>query len=159
MKYATLGSVSHGTMRPEDLINTFALTLETILRDCDNHVAPAYADLIKAAEDLAYDPDADVYEDQDEARAILDQLFDALYDFAPPYCYFGAHIGDGSDYGFWPLESFQDNMRDDGVLQVDDLSKIPDDYRGEVLLVNDHGNCTFGYVDSDGSFVTVWAIV
>jgi hypothetical protein len=35
---------------------------------------------------------------------LLSDLFDALNDIAPDGCYFGAHPGNGSDYGFWEVE-------------------------------------------------------
>jgi hypothetical protein len=82
------GSISSGTMRPEDLIPTFADTLKEL--DTDG----AYSDLIKEVGTLTK-------YDTDEADFILSDLFDALDALAPAGCYFGAHPGDGADYGFW----------------------------------------------------------
>lgn len=40
----------------------------------------------------------------EQASDDLYQLFDILDAIAPEGCYFGAHEGDGSLYGFWPCE-------------------------------------------------------
>lgn len=96
-------------------------------------------------------------EDCDPSEFLNESLFDALNDEAPPYFYFGSHPGDGADYAFWlsgeSLEEF------DG-LKVGDLSEVPDDYSGEILLVNDHGNTSL-YAKDEGSKKVreIWAIV
>ena len=91
---ATIGTISHGTMRPEDLIPVFARELEWLSTNqrTDNETS-----LIA---------DADDFSDfgSQHADDILEALFDALDQHAPSNCYFGAHEGDGSDYGFWPID-------------------------------------------------------
>lgn len=41
---------------------------------------------------------------EDQASDDLHELFDILDAIAPEGCYFGAHEGDGSLYGFWPCD-------------------------------------------------------
>jgi len=159
MKYAEIGSISHGTLRAEDLITTFVCTLECLIADGNNGNAGAYSAPMHRANELEVDPDTFDYVDPDLAGEVMSTLIDALSDFAPPYCYFGTLEGDGAEFGFWVHSEFQQAMREDGVLEVGDLADIPADYIGEVLLVNDHGNATFGYQDHAGSFATVWSIV
>jgi hypothetical protein len=139
----TIGSISHGTMRPEDLIPEFIYTLKQL--DTEKR----YARLIEEAEAIT-----DF--DSDEASEILNEdLFNALNEFAPPYFYFGSHPGDGSDYGFWLSE---DCLVDFDGLKVNDTSEVPEDYVGEVIHVNDHGNTTL-YVADGGKLTEIWAIV
>ena len=145
---AELGTISHGTMRPEDLIPDFVSELER-LAGADS----AYAELIR---------DANAIEDfdSDGAADILDSLFDALNDFAPPYAYFGAHPGDGSDYGFWLSEDFQQMVRDNGGIEIEAGDEIPAEYAGEVLAITDHGNATLYYVEKPGAEpIEVWSVV
>jgi hypothetical protein len=35
---------------------------------------------------------------------LLESLFDTLDNYSPEGYYFGAHPGDGSDYGFWEMD-------------------------------------------------------
>lgn len=88
----TPGTVSWGTMRPEDLIPRFVDTLKEL--HCQDSI-------VKEAEAIEDFDNADA-EDLD---AILDYLFEHLSEHAPKGCYFGAHEGDGADYGFWAFES------------------------------------------------------
>ena len=85
----------------------------------------------------------------------LEALFDALEAYCLPYFYFGAHPGDGADYGYWLSDEWEQGF--DG-LKVSDTSEVPRDYTGEVLLVNDHGNMTL-YACTRGRLREVWAIV
>ena len=140
--YGSIGTVSHGTMRTEDLIPTFAEELKSLDEDRE------YADLVIQAEAVTdYDCEASFY--------LLEELFDILGNFAPPYFYFGEHPGDGSDYGFWIIEDFQQDF--DG-LKVADLSEVPDAYEGEVLHVNDHGNTSL-YVADKGKLKEIRSVV
>lgn len=99
--------------------------------------------------------DNDGYYGSENADWDLEALFDALDHYALPGFYFGAHPGDGSDYGYWLSESF---VEDFDELKVADLSEVPKGYRGSLLHVNDHGNVSL-YTASRGRLREVWAIV
>lgn len=90
-----IGSISHGTLRTEDLLQAFADTLEN-LDPTDKYFA-----LIREAR--AVDPDSET-----ASYLVNEELYDALNDLAPEGTYFGAHPGDGSDFGFWPVEEWED---------------------------------------------------
>jgi len=145
IKPARVGSVSTGTLRTEDLLSEFMSTLESmILINGDYFSIPENRDerdklnnLVGEAQDCwnedgeGIDPDK-----EDDAEELVESITSALESFAPPYCYFGSHPGDGADFGFWP--SWE---------QIEDLPCLPwgeehgpqeDDYRE----VTDHGNVT-----------------
>jgi len=147
MRNQNVGSVSSGTMRPEDLIPSFIWQLQ--------HQEPCHRERSKLCTAISKRMDEDNYFASEDADYDLDSLFDALNEYAPAYLYFGAHPGDGSDYGFWLSEGFAEDF--DG-LKVSDTSEVPRGYSGEVLHVNDHGNCTL-YTYSRGRGREVWAIV
>lgn len=109
------GSVSHGTLREQDLLGTFW----GILAEYDNDRAANLA--------IEYDLDdtnhgADDWEtwaDENlggDTQWLLEDLFDALGELAPEGTYFGAHPGDGSDFGFWahddPEEAYEEYIRE-----------------------------------------------
>ena len=100
-KLLTIGSVSHGTMRNEDLIPDFLWELDRVDTARANGIREDYADIL----DAMNDDDFDVFTDdmQDAASDLVNTLFDALNEYCPDDCYFGAHPGDGSDYGCWPI--------------------------------------------------------
>lgn len=138
------GTISHGTMRAEDLVPAFA----SALAEFD----PTHSLVIEAN---ALEENERTDWDSEEIAGLLDELFDALNEYAPPYGYFGAHPDDGADYGFWLHEGFEHDF--DG-LKVTDTSEVPPDYTGEVLHVSDHGNPTL-YSAVNGELTEVWALV
>ncbi len=150
-RYGQIGSLSHGTMLAEDLIPTFADEIERLLK-CQpkSFKRKEYRRLINYAKSVMRSG----FSNSDYHDDVLDKLFDALSDFSPPYCYFGANEGDWSDYGFWPcLDDIERSIR------FSDLSEVPDYYRGEILLINDHGNATLLIKTSKTRIQDIWAIV
>lgn len=95
MNKIPVGTVSHGTLRNEDLIPDFFDALESYV--------PDKAQEIKSDKDYYYILEFGHY-DTETAYYLLEDLIDCLNDIAPEGYYFGAHIGDGSDFGFWPIE-------------------------------------------------------
>lgn len=102
------GTVSHGTMRNVDLIPAFLC----VLQECNS---PAWEQLQMQPHPLppSYaleDPQSDWW-NSEQADYFVHELFGALDDCAPDGHYFGAHPGDGSDFGFWPSEEYEGNGR------------------------------------------------
>lgn len=81
--------VSHATLRTEDLLGSFVNALRWACPDrelsLDDWTVPGF-----------YDSEAAQWE--------LERLFDTLSELAPEGCTFGAHEGDGSLFGFWPID-------------------------------------------------------
>ena len=150
MKYGEIGTLSHGTMRKEDLIPDFLSELDWLSVENDNKDHQKMANEIQKRIDDTQD-----YYESEESGYDLEDLFDALNEYALPYFYFGSHPGDSSDYGFWLSDEIEYEF--DG-LQIDDVNDIPEDYTGEILYINDHGNTTLFYSDN-GKLKEVWSIV
>lgn len=143
---ASLGSVSHGTLRTQDLLSAFISELEwQVSRNGAFFSSPenfalrdTFANLIGEAQDCFAEDGEDIDEEkQDVAEELVNEtLPDALQTFAGPYCYFGSHEGDGSDFGFWP-----------STYEIEQLPKYDstDDAKeageeGDFQVVSDHGN-------------------
>lgn len=93
-------SVSHGTLRRQDLIPAFL----TAIRDTPEYeqmIAAPFGPIPAWVEDEGDDCE---WWESEEAGFLLEELFDALDSYAPDGYYFGAHPGDGSDFGFWQSE-------------------------------------------------------
>ena len=125
---ATVGSISHGTLRTIDLLRAFAFELSYLSGD--------YAELVNLADERHEAIDVDADNETPEDSELVNELIDALNELAPAYCYFGAHEGDGSDFGFWPsMEAIDELPRIQNVEGED----IPAE---DHAYVNDHGNVT-----------------
>jgi len=144
MKNASIGSISHGTLVPDDLIDAFITELEYQIgrnKDSDDPgmstVMATLATAMSFREIGVSDPDA--------KSAVIEDLLDALQYFAPPYCYFGSNEGDGSDFGYWPIMD-----------AINELPRVEDSDGAKALgedavFVNDHGNVTV--YGGDGSVI------
>ncbi len=174
-----LGSVSSGTLRPEDLIPAFVAKLDELKEDLSLSLSTSAGfdetQVVKARVSEIDDFLARIERDQQDPKYFdgeniganwdMGALEDYLGTFAPPYVYFGAHPGDGADFGFWPDHDAIENDQHDGELllvgrgaDLADLSKVPADHSGAVCHVNDHGNTTL-YQHDKGEFVELWSCV
>jgi hypothetical protein len=91
-KKAQPGTVIHGTLREEDLVPAFLDCLEELDK--------------KAADELR--ANMPKYGTDEMAEFLNEELFNTLNLHAPDGHYFGAHPGDGSDFGFWEDEQGSD---------------------------------------------------
>ena len=142
-----LGSVSHGTLRSEDLVPVLADELRRIR----GALPRSLANEVRAFNAGKYDTDhgCDV--------ELVNELIDALNEYAPDYCYFGAHPSDGADFGFWLHEDWQQMAKDDGVpfvASMADAAEAP-----IVCEVSDHGNATLYARTKGGEYREIWSVV
>ena len=120
MTNVTIGSISTGTLRVEDLLDAFAGELCRLTNDTH-----------KLLKDYAT-----VDADDPDAQELVNELQDALSELAPPHVYFGSLEGDGADFGFWPELDFGFCTLRAG----DSDDERVDDDCGIIVQVNDHGN-------------------
>jgi len=146
---AQLGTVIHGTLQPLELIDAFAdelarFRLPREVRMCVNTIAKQLDREDECIHDHVWQEDT------------LEWLTNRLDERSLPYSYFGTNQGDGSDFGWWPVDL--DDLDPDDVMKVGDTSDVPKGYTGTVMYVNDHGNVTL-YQYSRGRAREIWSIV
>ena len=136
-----IGTLIHGTLRSEDLLPAFSAEL--------SHLSDGQHPLITEIEQFDWyseDIRLDIDDSQQEiASDLVNDLMDALNEYAPAHVYFGTLEGDGSDFGFWPdADSFESCdrhvMETPGPLHGD--AEWFDLDCGVIVQVNDHGNIT-----------------
>lgn len=96
------GSISHGTLRPQDLLRTFARELERL--DGSNGYYALLNEARGLADELDNDGSGGGFGPREAAGEVIDELSEQLNARAPEGFYFGAHEGDGADFGFWAIE-------------------------------------------------------
>lgn len=136
---ASIGTISHGTLRSVDLLEAFADELNRL--EEDHHL------VIEARAVLTLMANAWTIEESmpDAVSDLVNALQDALSEYAPPYCYFGTNEGDGSDFGFWPcMDSVNELPRVSDPAEVEGMGE-------DCVFVNDHGNVTV--YAADGSVI------
>lgn len=145
--YAEIGSVSHGTTRTEDLIPVFVDVLDDLKESeslSDSPNKDRYGRLDSKLSEIEQRMERENYYCSEDAEHDLESLFEALDEYAPPFCFFGAHSGDGADYGFWLSDdAIRDAIHDGEIVKVDAGDEWPEGISADyVLEVNDHGNMT-----------------
>ena len=147
-KHYPMGSISSGTMRKEDLIPAFVDELEYQAGKDDKYHIALCESINEAMEN-------DGYFDGEDSDFDLEELFDALNEYSAPYFYFGAHPGDGSDYGWWlDIDAIDATF---GGIKVPCTEEIPEGYEGEALVESDHGNLTL-YFCENGKCSEIWSM-
>ena len=152
-----IGTISEGTLRPEDLLEALGSALEEVATS-GNHRS-----LAKDARHMAWELESDDWPDPDQAAIddTLQHLYESLEYYAPALTYVGAIEGDGACIGVWPdMNAFEDCVNDGEILKVSDLNEVPDppiNYEA-VAVVNDHGNVTLWAMTPDG-LKEQWAVV
>jgi hypothetical protein len=100
----TVGTISHGTLKTEDLIVAFADALNTYGSGEGN------AKLVMEAFEAVQAMTTNIIE-AEEANEIVVELQDSLDEIAAQHgLYFGNTEGDGSDFGFWPIPESDENQ-------------------------------------------------
>ena len=163
--YAPLGSVSEATLRSADLIDAFSDMLDSLkdelITSGDESVKPDVERIDNLLGDIEQRGQVEGYWESEDPSFDVEALRDELDNFAPPYAYFGAHIGDGADFGFWPdVELVEQEIEVGALPKVSGTDELPAGYSGDVAIVNDHGNLTVGYYSAESDELTeYWAIV
>ncbi len=170
LQLATVGSISHATLRSIDLLNAFAHELEwQIRRNGEYFSRPenfGERDRLNAIVESAwecFDESGDNLDVAKEESGEVDEMVnetlpDALQTFCLPYFYFGSHPGDGADFGFWPID--MDEVKEQVEFSSSKEQEYPDDdFRGEWLHINERGNCTLYVREDADTDKEVWALV
>jgi len=154
-----LGSISHGTLRTQDLLPAF---LETLTArggkvpddlECGTHIEY----LNWPSRDTTASDDDDKFWGSEEAMWDMDALTGALQTLCPPFVYFGTLEGDGSDFGFWAdMETLNDALDPTSCLshQQSNGEYVLQD-ENVIVQVSDHGNVTVMDMERN----VIWSVV
>lgn len=158
----SIGTISEGTLRPEDLILAYLNALEGLR--------------LAKSERLIVNDARQWHENyrgmhSDRASEILTDLSDVIDAHVPDYCYFGTLEGDGACFGVWPsMESLENDWtpnfttKDLPVFRSRDLPGRPidmavlQDHITHWAHINDHGNVTL-YRRAGNRWIEVWSVV
>ncbi len=97
-KTLEIGSlVNYRSLRSEDLIPAF---LELLKGIDDDFITESYCEI---PYDAQFDDEHDFWESE-QSIWIMECIVDRLNDYTPEGYYFGAHEGNGSDFGVWKYD-------------------------------------------------------
>jgi hypothetical protein len=154
-------------MLETDLVPDFRSVLESMDKAWARKIKREYAKVFRMLDGIRVRNYSAEDFDEDIRTLCWESLFDALNFFTPEYCYFGSHMGDGSDYGVWICnESLETAIHDHEISVISDLSDLDsllhDNSRipQTALLQNDHGNMTLYHITASfKDCITDWQLV
>lgn len=145
----SLGSISHGTLRPADLIPEFVSECyqrNPKMSTWGDDVAELYK-VMRALDVVEDDAFTDAFYESEYASGMVETLVEALNRNLPPFWYFGTHPGDGSDFGYWfASDAFEDACQYGEVVKLEQLPDSATEFAREfpeasyAAVISDHGN-------------------
>ena len=96
-------SLISGTHRSQDLIPAFMMVIRETPEFWDLYFTLPDCIMFIGGEFIMDESD-EWFDSEDCSMFLNDELFAVLQMYAPVGHYFGAHPGDGSDFGFWEYE-------------------------------------------------------
>lgn len=103
-------TVIHGTQQPEHLIPTLIKFLDLVKEKLSFEKRESFVATWTAIDNfLAVVENQENYLTSDQAVEDLETILSWLNELAPDGFYFGPHIGDGSDFGYWAVEEDNQN--------------------------------------------------
>lgn len=96
------GTISEGTLHPRDLTLRFLAVLRIVAPA--EYEALTFNSGFNCPPNYAREDRASSWWDSDQARYLLEEITETLEAHAPEGYWFGAHPGDGADFGYWPLD-------------------------------------------------------
>jgi len=100
-QFAPLGTIIRATYIEADIINALAPVVQ--------YFRPSFTLPEDIAEYLAAGEDSESNECA-LSEYLNNDLWELMQEFAAPGTYFGAHYGDGSDFGYWECETTSEDM-------------------------------------------------
>jgi hypothetical protein len=176
-----IGTISEGTLIPEDLIPAYISVLEDLRLSREER--KTLNAVRRDWNNAECNQDGPGTFDDDDLPNLLEDLIILLESHVPDYAYFGSLEGDGACFGIWPsidqleedsierrryLDPNDSRGHDASVLKLDAGDPFPkaklgsrDSYgRGfsHVMEVSDHGNVTL-YRRASNRWIEVWSVV
>ena len=151
-----LGSVSHGTLRPQDLMPAFLSALADLRQPIPGNIeATKYMEYVGDMFTTAAIDEDDEFWVSEEVQFDMDDLIEALNNNLPPFVYFGTLEGDGSDFGFWPdMDRLEEFIQEEGKITSDPLEVILPQSGFRVLSSEQGANVTLMNMERD----VIWAL-
>src|SRR5690625_2993593 len=101
------GTVIHGIHRNEDLIPAYIEALDArkeTLSLMGKLRSGEFGRLDDRLGEIERRMEREGYWESDDAAWDIEWLFNEVNNLAPEGTYFGPHVDDGSDFGYWPVE-------------------------------------------------------